>query len=58
MLRWFLMFEALMRAVKMVNIQFSKMDNLLNIQFTNQFTEKKNKSKASSICRISNGMNL
>lgn len=35
------MFEALMRAVKMVNIQFSKMDNLLNIQFTNQFTEKK-----------------
>lgn len=50
------MFEALMRVGELVNTQFSKMDNLPNTQFTNQFT--RNELKESSICSISNLMNL
>jgi hypothetical protein len=35
------MFESLMSAGKLVNIQSSKVENLPNIQFSNQFTESK-----------------
>lgn len=52
----FLIAEALEKASKLANIQFSEVDNLPNMQFIIQFTTSE--FKTCSVCRICNLMNL